>query len=958
MYTISDSTIRSAVYSALEEQVREPFNNRISIGEWDNKTFKSSYTITSIRNITITQNACNNTEISIGGFPAQELSVEFDSLSSMVSSGYVYKDKIIFVECGVCYKDSSENLKYCYVPMGYFQVEQSETDNDGVTVKITARDMGYYWGDTYTGSTSDTTAKAQIDSFAASKGISVVYGKSYTSYVSTLLSNIDVTAKNYAILSKLNAMTQKEAIAELAGIVGCNARLNTENKLYIGFFPDNNLTISSNVQWQNGFKKTADSVFTVQSITSNDNDGDKESFTAGTGEGITFANGIISNARITTIKNRYAGNISYMPCEIDWRGNPCVEAGDSITAEYKGNTYKVYISSQTIDLCGGLAMTSVCPLGNSEINFDDKSYTDAKISQVKTAYQTVITEATQKINGSNGGYVHINDTDNDGNPDEILITETESGTTGNVVKINKDGIGYGTSGTSGLFTTAITGEGISANAITTGSISADIINLSVNQSGVTIGQGYITGLTDDLATILSKANNAETNASKASTAVASWAYSTNTTYIDGSKIYTGTITAEQLNVGWQSGNLASSSSWTNPNYDDPDYIKFKTDDDGTLRCYIAKDFGSGISKKVYSAPFYMAKGAQYQMSATFAASINNFWLKLQYSSSIGGTYSDVDKAYIYKSSGTTISSCSVDIQNSGYYRIMAIGTAESKDNYVKNIYARYDVTGNMIVNGKITSVDGKTYFDLNNSELVTDTGTQKVQFANGAIDFYSRKTETDDYALRATIVNAIWTDDKKKNHQNLGLYYQDGGASCISFGKRNADKDFNDAMSVYYNDGSPYVNMELTEMKSDDSTTSAGFATYKTTRTVSGTKYVCQFGVGLSADASKKCTASLELIEPSADKPIARIDVANRGANCLSIRGNYDGNTTPWLDLMKSGINYNSRPVLIEPTDGSNWWIGGGKVCTGLNFDDFLSGRAGNLKIKIGETVYSCYWSK
>ena len=97
---------------------------------------------------------------------------------------------------------------------------------------------------------------------------------------------------------------------------------------------------------------------------------------------------------------------------------------------------------------------------------------------------------------------------------------------------------------------------------------------------------------------------------------------------------------------------------------------------------------------------------------------------------------------------------------------MAIGTAEEKDNYVKNIYARYDVTGNMIVNGKITSVDGLTYFDLNDSKLVTDTGTQKVQFANGAIDFYSRKTTTDSYALRATIVNAIWTGDDKKNQQS------------------------------------------------------------------------------------------------------------------------------------------------------------------------------------------------
>jgi phage minor structural protein len=87
-----------------------------------------------------------------------------------------------------------------------------------------------------------------------------------------------------------------------------------------------------------------------------------------------------------------------------------------------------------------------------------------------------IAEATQKISGGRGGYVVLSRA-SDGTPDEILIMDTpDKATAVNVIRMNKSGIGFSTSGYDGPFRSAWTIDGkFNADFITTGTLLADLI---------------------------------------------------------------------------------------------------------------------------------------------------------------------------------------------------------------------------------------------------------------------------------------------------------------------------------------------------------------------------------------------------------------------------------------------------------------------------------------------------
>ena len=111
--------------------------------------------------------------------------------------------------------------------------------------------------------------------------------------------------------------------------------------------------------------------------------------------------------------------------------------------------------------------------------------TDTIVSTQKEAAQAVTTDAmvnavnraTSLITGNSGGYVVLHDSDNDGEPDEILIMNTPSiATATKVWRWNKSGLGYSSTGYAGPYGLAMTADGeIVANFITTGVLNADLI---------------------------------------------------------------------------------------------------------------------------------------------------------------------------------------------------------------------------------------------------------------------------------------------------------------------------------------------------------------------------------------------------------------------------------------------------------------------------------------------------
>ena len=106
--------------------------------------------------------------------------------------------------------------------------------------------------------------------------------------------------------------------------------------------------------------------------------------------------------------------------------------------------------------------------------------------------QAAIQNATRLIQGGLGGYVVFN-TNADGQPQEILIMDTDSTTTAvNVIRLNKNGIGFSTSGYGGTYHTAWTIDGhFVADFIDTGTLNADLITTG-SMSGARITAGTIT----------------------------------------------------------------------------------------------------------------------------------------------------------------------------------------------------------------------------------------------------------------------------------------------------------------------------------------------------------------------------------------------------------------------------------------------------------------------------------
>lgn len=112
------------------------------------------------------------------------------------------------------------------------------------------------------------------------------------------------------------------------------------------------------------------------------------------------------------------------------------------------------------------------------------------LQSTKSFLQQSIERQTKRITGNRGGYVVMNDDNQDGCPDEILIMNDLSiGSATKVWRANLSGIGYSNHGYAGPFELAMTMDGeINASMITTGSLDASIIRTGVlNADLITAG---------------------------------------------------------------------------------------------------------------------------------------------------------------------------------------------------------------------------------------------------------------------------------------------------------------------------------------------------------------------------------------------------------------------------------------------------------------------------------------
>lgn len=473
MYKITNSTRRAAVRAAYAGRTRHIIN-RITFGHYVTalgiRSFVSDKVVVTdgLLSLSVVQVLNGDEDATVGSVGSSSYSATFNNPSPT----YNYRDKIAFIESGVLLADGT----YYYTPCGYFATEKPETDDDGKTLTVTGYDeidkMGGKWTPSIT-VTDTTTLKDVVENIASMHGLSVTY---VDTAAQTALKNHVI---GVATAAELTEQSERDVLGYCVGCAGMSARVNTVGKLYISWFfsPGStyDYTVTADVQWENGFKKSAESAVKIEAVTAGE---DEDVYTKGTGVPLSFANPLVTHAEIDAIYARYNGRTWY-PSTCTWRGDPCVEVGDIITVKDKNNkSYTVYVAQQELDLSGGLQSTITSPnLDTTEMSFDSVSASvKLELSKVQNSMEAAIKAATDAINGANGGYYRILDLDKDGNPDgwECFATDGLRG-----VKCTYGGIGCTTDGGK-TYTNAMTGAGINATAITTGIITGGTNGFSFN----------------------------------------------------------------------------------------------------------------------------------------------------------------------------------------------------------------------------------------------------------------------------------------------------------------------------------------------------------------------------------------------------------------------------------------------------------------------------------------------
>lgn len=374
-----------------------------------------------------------------------------------------------------------------YVPLGIFYVTNVETEDDDKTFSITAYDGVQKLFGTFNANTLGISFP--INAWTLLSAIATHFGLtlSYEEYVLRLLSsnNYVLTTsdsnKTLVVQQNINANKSKEFespyegtyrdyVGWIAGLVGANAHMGRNGDLVIARYASSNFNIGRNVQHMGGAKINYGGSVTYTSIISGTDEMPVYPTNYG-GNSITYNNPYITTEELDLICDEIIGQngITVTPCDVTWRSNPCVDAGDIITVEDKdGNAQTVYVMERVTTVTGGLVETLHC-YGETEMSHTlNKSPLATKLTQISQDARTF----AELINGTNGVFQFIEN--GDGTNGGFTIYENGSQSW---LRCTAGGIGISPDG--GLtYTNAITKNGVIAS------------QLDVQDNGATILKAY------------------------------------------------------------------------------------------------------------------------------------------------------------------------------------------------------------------------------------------------------------------------------------------------------------------------------------------------------------------------------------------------------------------------------------------------------------------------------------
>lgn len=247
----------------------------------------------------------------------------------------------------------------------------------------------------------------------------------------------------------------RQQLGWLAGLIGCNAKFDATGNLVFCWYADNGLTLGWDVQYMDGLELTADGAFTINSLLTGT---EENPISVGTGLGITSTNPYMTAEQAAVVLAQISGKY-LMPCKLKWRGNPAVEAGDSVTVTGRdGKALTVYVMEQRITIKGGMSADITCYV-TEDADYAVESPTQKKLQQQYNDVRKAFRDATKRIIGAKGGYFEIT-YDDDGFPTGWVIRNTPSVEDDTKMWImSAGGLGYSSDGGKTVTDIALTDDG-------------------------------------------------------------------------------------------------------------------------------------------------------------------------------------------------------------------------------------------------------------------------------------------------------------------------------------------------------------------------------------------------------------------------------------------------------------------------------------------------------------------
>lgn len=458
MYSVSENFLKQIIADNREFSVKLTFNSSTEL------------TGTTIQNIAVDEIVNSADVLTLGCACSNKITINLLDAPTDID----YEHSFFIATVGL--KLGEMPTVYEDVPLGKFYVTDAETKNDFKNLTITAYDGFSIMVGNYIPTVSENTLQAVYDDIKAQ-----LYNNFGIVLKDRVCPEYEMTVPN------IENLPYQQAIGYIAGCLGGFARFDRLGELEIVSYTDSGIVIDLKMQYMNGFKRLTEKPLLVTSITTGTKDNVIVRGDGANGTVINFENPYITDTMADSVYADYNG-LTYTPCQIKWRGNPAIQSGDIVTALDKdGVSHKVLVMSQSIKIGGGLNSTIDCK-GKSITTSKFSNHFETSAQKLDRVYKTLeqkIIDATNAITGNSGGYVIMNDTNNDGKPDEILVMDFENiSVARNVWRWNKEGLGHSSKGYEGPYELAITADGhINANFITTGMLNADLIRIGDEKFG-------------------------------------------------------------------------------------------------------------------------------------------------------------------------------------------------------------------------------------------------------------------------------------------------------------------------------------------------------------------------------------------------------------------------------------------------------------------------------------------